>query len=283
MSGNATDKTADTAPLTALNGHPASPMALQLRASKPVAYDSPDHQFPLGTRQDNSTNPRFNQKLYFLYAKRLAKEVNLRILDLGCSGGGFVRRCINDGHLAVGLEGSDYSRRFSRAEWATIPQFLLTCDVTSEFRLLLNEEPMKFDVITSWELMEHIEEGLLPAVSDNCARHIKPGSLWIMSVSPNEEVKFGRRLHQTVRPKQWWIDRLQSLGWTHHDDYVKYFRGQFIRGPKYGAPNSFHLALSRGSEDLPDIPKNRTTVKLYDTWLNCKCHRLLKLLLLGPQ
>ena len=33
----------------------------------------------------------------------------LRVLDIGCAGGGFVRSLIDDGHFAVGLEGSDLS------------------------------------------------------------------------------------------------------------------------------------------------------------------------------
>src|SRR5579871_948679 len=99
-------------------------IGISLSCERPVALASPDHKFPWGTLRDNSRNRRFNQKLYRLFGVKQA----LAILDVGCSGGGFVRDCIEDGHLAIGLEGSDYSKRNQRAEWATIPHFLYTCD-----------------------------------------------------------------------------------------------------------------------------------------------------------
>lgn len=51
----------------------------------PVALDSPDHIIPWGTARDNSSNLRFNSKLYrlFDFTNRYPK-----VLDLGCSGGG---------------------------------------------------------------------------------------------------------------------------------------------------------------------------------------------------
>ncbi|MGA3018551.1 MAG: class I SAM-dependent methyltransferase [Bryobacteraceae bacterium] len=255
-------------------------IGLVLEASKAIASDSLDHQFPWGTRQDNSMNPRFNYKVYALYAQRA--ESGLKILDLGCSGGGFVRNCIDDGHFAVGLEGSDYSRRFQRAEWATIPQFLFTCDVTHPFKLFLDGEPLRFDVITSWEMIEHIDEGNLKGLSENCALHLKPDGLWMMSVSAVEDVKFGQQLHRTVEPKPWWIKKFASLGWTHHEEYLDYFRGQFVRGPHYGAPNSFHLVLSHGDGELPVPRRIGPAGKLYDSWLNCNFHRFLKAILIEP-
>jgi hypothetical protein len=73
----------------------------------PVALDSPDHLCPWGTARDSSTNSRFNEKVYRLF-EPLGRFP--RVLDLGCSGGGFVRACLNDGCLAVGIEGSDFSK-----------------------------------------------------------------------------------------------------------------------------------------------------------------------------
>ena len=55
----------------------------KVETSKAVASDSHDHQWPRGTIADNSTNPRFNLKLYDYFDNRN----DLRVLDLGCSGG----------------------------------------------------------------------------------------------------------------------------------------------------------------------------------------------------
>jgi predicted TPR repeat methyltransferase len=79
--------------------------------------------------------------------------VPLRILDLGCSGGGFVKDCLDDGCLAVGLEGSNYSKNLRRAEWRTIPENLFTADLTTPFQVFSEfpegEVPLTFDVITA--------------------------------------------------------------------------------------------------------------------------------------
>src|ERR1039458_360296 len=100
-----------------------------LQADRDLAFDSPDHLMPWGTRINDCFNPRFNQKLWRLYPPTKIA----RILDVGCSGGAFVKSCVDDGHFAIGLEGSDFSKLHRRSAWGTIPQFLFTCDVTYQW------------------------------------------------------------------------------------------------------------------------------------------------------
>jgi hypothetical protein len=257
-------------------GHQAASFRILVKAEREVAYSSPDHLLPWGTRWDNSQNRRFNDKLYRLYPRF---HERLKILDMGCSGGGFVKSCFDDGCLAVGIEGSDFSKRFRRAEWRTIPEFLFTCDVTGDFEILLEAgtaaKRLDFDVVTCWEMMEHIAEPDIPRVAANVKKHLAPGGLWIMSVSPNEEVINGVRLHQTVQPKPWWIARFSELGLQHMEAYVAYFNTQFIRGPKYNAPGSFHLVLSQDSSKAPAIPNESLLRRLHDLWLGSVPQRVL--------
>src|SRR3990167_2627697 len=103
---------------------------LKVETDYPVALDSPDHLEPWGTKQDNSVNKRFNKKLIKLFGH------TPNVLDLGCAGGGFVRSIIKQGGLAVGIEGSDYSKKIKRAEWAKIPDNLFTADITKPFKLI---------------------------------------------------------------------------------------------------------------------------------------------------
>jgi tetratricopeptide (TPR) repeat protein/glycosyltransferase involved in cell wall biosynthesis len=226
---------------------------LKLRTAKPVALDSPDHQVPTGTRQDNSFNLVFNRKLEALFQGR-----TLVVLDLGCSGGGFVKSCLDGGHLAAGLEGSDYSRKLRRAEWATIPDHLFTCDITAPFTLLEEDSGreahgLAVDVVTAWEVIAHISKADLPRVCENVRRHLSPGGLWIMSVSPNEEVMDGVRLHQTVEDEAWWLAFFKEQGFINHPEWVAFFGKDFVRGPWLKAPGSFHLVLSYG-EGGPILP-----------------------------
>src|SRR6185503_21290432 len=102
-------------------------MIITLKTDHPVALQSPDHLKPWGTKRDNSKSPRFLKKVSRLFSEE-GSEFSL--LDLGCSGGGWVKEAHDKGWLAVGLEGSDYSKKTRRAEWAIIPEYLFTCDLT---------------------------------------------------------------------------------------------------------------------------------------------------------
>src|SRR4029079_5852239 len=86
----------------------------------PVAVNSVDHLHPMGAIRDNHSNPMFNDKITRLIPKRLV------IMDLGCSGGGFVKSLIDSRNDAIGLEGSDRPFLDKRAEWKTIPDNLFT-------------------------------------------------------------------------------------------------------------------------------------------------------------
>lgn len=262
--------------LTCLPPRVAPPYRVRIDTESEVAYTSPDHLLPWGTKRDNSVNRRFNDKLYRLYP-RFGEQ--LKVLDMGCSGGGFVKSCFDDGCLAVGVEGSDFSKKLGRAEWRTIPEYLFTCDITKRFDLWLetraSRDRLVFDVITSWEVIEHIAENDLAPLAANVQRHLAKTGLWIMSVSPNEEVIHGTRLHQTVRQKDWWIKTFGGLGLTHLEAYVAYFNTQFIRGPKYNAPGSFHLILSPDPGQAPPIPSEPWLRRWHDLWLGSVPQRVL--------
>lgn len=210
----------------------------KLVTNNPVAIESPDHLSTLGPEptggptKDNSKNPNFNRKLYNLFKGNL-----LWILDLGCSGGGFVEDCLNDGHIAIGLEGSDYSLIRKRAAWATIPESLFTCDCTKPFQIEYENKPVEdFDVVTSWEFAEHIPAKDWPQLCDNVRNHLKLEGLWILSVSqcPGD-------MHQLIKSKDWWVDMFEKEGFINQQDLVQYFDKDFVRTDDM----SFHLVLKR--------------------------------------
>ena len=220
-----------------------------MKAEKPVAYDSPDHIQPWGTVNDNSINHGFNLKLMWWLPRSY-----LKVLDIGCSGGGFVKSLIDAGCVAVGVEGSDYSLKLKRAEWATIPGNLFTADATAPFEISAHDgercESMKFSVVTAWEFIEHISEPDLEMVMKNIDRHLAPNGVVIMSVSPKEEIINGVRLHQTVAEKPWWLTKFESLGFIHHDSAEAFFNLDWVRGGA-DAPGSFYVVLTRKGEILP--------------------------------
>jgi len=231
-----------------------------VHAERRIAYDSPDHLMPHGTRRDNSRNLEFNRRLALLMRK-----TRLPLLDMGCSGGGFVKSWLDEGYVAVGLEGSDYSQRHGRAEWPVIPHNLFTCDVTADFRIVPtgNQNAVAaFDIVTAWEMMEHIRTADLPKVCDNVSRHLAPGGLWIMSIAPINDIINGVELHQTVQRREWWIHMFAEQGFQNHPHLVKFFGDDWVRGRFQGAPVSFHLVLTRRGENPPPLPPAFVRLKL---------------------
>lgn len=231
-------------------------MTINIESDHLVAADSLDHIHPWGTKRDNSTNLNFNIKLI----KWLGLE-NIRLLDIGCSGGGFVKTMHDAGALAIGLEGSDYSKIRARAEWATIPDRLFTADATKPFKFSSCLEsgksvPVKFSVITAWEFLEHIEETDLPTVFDNIDKNLDCNGVVIMSVSTVDDYIEGVNLHRTVKPYPWWLEKINHLGFKHHEKFVPYFAPDNWIRYEENAAGSFHLVMTRINEEpnaLPDV------------------------------
>ena len=249
-----------------------------VRSERDIAYKSPDHLIPWGTKRDNSTNEWFNLKLYRLFGR----NNSVRVLDLGCSGGGFVKACIDDGHFAIGLEGSDYSKKHRRAEWRTIPEHLFTSDITGNFDIYYpgTKKRILFNKITSWEVVEHIKEKDLAKLVENVKKHLSKDGMWIISVAPCDDFVDGVNLHQCVHPKAWWIEKFKKLGFVVRKDYLNYFDGHFVRGSKAGSA-SFNLVLTLPKNTLPAIPKETLLQKAVSKWRGTFPQKVLKLIVTG--
>lgn len=252
-------------------------MKITLKCKKPIALDSPDHLHPWGTRRDNSRNPRFITKLERLFGNR-----QFSVLDLGCSGGGFVRDCFESGNVAVGLEGSDYSKKTGRAEWKTIPSNLFTCDITKPFQLYMDRKEAKFDIITMWEVIEHIKEEDLPQLFENIRQHMKLSSLVIISTTSKSDVIDGAELHQCRHGKDWWLQIAAKEGFVASTAHESYFRGQYIRG-HLDTERDFHLILKpygfHNSKLEP--PKESPAAILFDHWNGSEAQKAIKKLVMG--
>jgi len=181
-----------------------------VETAHPVAAASADHLHPRGTAVDNSVNPRFNLRVYGL----LATQEKISLMDLGCAGGGLVRSFLEDGHIAIGIEGSDLSRRERSGEWDTIPFHLFTCDLTKPFQVKLDGRPFQFDVITAWEVLEHIPDAALTCMIQSIHSHLRTGGYFIGSVDllPDGNPLTGACYHRTLQPAEWWAERFRAQG-----------------------------------------------------------------------
>jgi len=216
-------------------------MPFEVIATSPLAADSADHLHPFGTAQDNSRNRRFNDNLYALYPGKV-----LRILDIGCAGGGFVADCVEDGHEAIGIEGSDYSRVHGRAAWVTIPERLFVADATKPFRVfeVFGGPFGYFDCITAWEVLEHISEPDLSQFFKNVRRHLASRGRFIASIATFPAPPH----HVTVKPREWWMELLEREGFINDPTLVTYFGDDWVRGDSREPDRRFHVVMTAQKE-----------------------------------
>ena len=169
---------------------------VQLKTDHPIAYESPDHIVPWGTQNDNSTNKKFVLHMAGVVDRTGAPQPR-GFLDLGCSGGQLVKDFKDLGWVAVGLEGSDYSLKHQRANWPALAgKSLFTCDITKPFELTVSGQAAQFDLITAWEVLEHIHPNDLDALFGNLRRYLRRGGYFIASTASTSDMHDGVELHQ---------------------------------------------------------------------------------------
>ncbi|HKQ40617.1 MAG TPA: methyltransferase domain-containing protein [Verrucomicrobiae bacterium] len=222
---------------------------LSIQTNHPVAFSSPDHVAPFGTMYDNSTNRKFVLRLNQIVGGRF-KSGPRCFMDLGCSGGQLVADFLRIGWTAVGLEGSDYSLKHRRANWATLAnKNLFTCDITKPFQVMSDQRPLRFHLITMWEVLEHIHGDDLPMLFENISKHLVEGGFFIASTASGSSIVDGVELHQTRWTNPEWqrflADRIPSmipadLGLKIHH-YVRYDFGEpsFLVYQKREVPTSY--------------------------------------------
>jgi hypothetical protein len=177
-----------------------------LNTNYPIAYDSEDHLQPGGTKNDNFSNKAFIEEV----EKDLCKKNEpLYLIDLGCAGGLLVQDFVQREHIAVGLEGSDYNVIHRRAEWPLLyGKNLFTCDITREYSLFIEKNGelniFQSDLITAWEVVEHIEPSRLPIFFELIRRHLKIGGKFIAGISLCEGLPY----HISMFPIPHWKNKI---------------------------------------------------------------------------
>jgi SAM-dependent methyltransferase len=183
---------------------------LSVQTDFPVAYESPDHIAPSGTKENNNTNKKFVLSMNDFIARRFPGEDKC-FLDLGCSGGQLVRDFMDLNWVAAGLEGSDYSLKRKRANWATLAGInLFTCDITKPYQILRDGQPLGFHLITAWEVLEHIATPDLPNLFRWITHHLREGGYFIASTTGTPDVVDGIELHQTQMSNLEWKQFVRS-------------------------------------------------------------------------
>ncbi len=213
---------------------------IKLITEYPIAYESLDYLYPHGTIRDNTRHPRFVEKC----EEVLGQDAELSFLDLGCSGGGMVLEAALRGHVSVGLEGSNSSKREQRAEWRLLGDRLQTCDITKPFRLVGQDDTVrKFDIITAWEVMEHIQEKDLPQMLENIKLHLSNRGYFVASIANWEDIdsESGINWHVTLHEFDWWVKQFEQAGFEVHNELFQPI--DMARGT-YNPPHCYEMPYS---------------------------------------
>lgn len=201
------------------------PSGLRIATDHPIALDSHDHLYPRGTKNDNTRHPRFPLACERVFGRKVTH------VDLGCAGGGLVWDFLLAGHLSVGVEGSDYSLLNQRAEWAVLPTHLFTADITHPFHSVdADGSALRFDVVTAWEVFEHIPQESIQGFLSNIRENLADGGLLVASIATfdSEDPETGARWHATVRPREEWLQLLQDEGFKVEEGLFQ--TADFVRG-----------------------------------------------------
>ena len=172
-----------------------------LICTKNIASDSFDNIDPESTFEGLVSRP-----LFVSACERITKKERLSFLDIGCGAGAIVFDFIKRGHIAIGLDGSDACKILDKGYWNYI-KHLHNCDATKDFKFIVeNNTALNFDVISMWEVFEHIPEELCSSVLVNIYSNLADDGLFVGSISRLEYVNAtsGIPYHVTLKDPAWW-------------------------------------------------------------------------------
>lgn len=217
----------------------------------PIAYDSYDTISPHGTIRDNTRCPRFVFKCEQIFIEKTA----LKFLDLGCSGGGMVLEALLRGHYALGLEGSDESKRQQRAEWRLIPNNLKTCDISKPFSIKdkQSDKRILFDVITAWEVLEHIPESGLGQLISNIYESMEENGIFVATIAAKTDIDplTGIDWHKTIKPFKWWKEYFEDNGFiVNNEEFTIYDLARGVYNPPHCYEEPYDIEKANFDEDF---------------------------------
>jgi hypothetical protein len=218
--------------------------AVDLQTDYVLASASNDHINP------ESTIEGIVRPAYFVRdcIRQLGPEI--KCLDLGTGAAGLVFEFAMNDIFAIGVDGSDFCRKNGVGYWPLLNDNLFTCDITKPFTFLSKEGhvPVNFDIVTMWEVLEHIAESDLSMLLSNIERHLGKDGYFIGSVSLVEYVdSIGNPYHVTLKPREWWKARFMESGLVMLDTHP--FNERFFcrgNGPRFQDIHNYALNPDQG-------------------------------------
>ena len=183
---------------------------MKIVTDHPIAVDSNDHMRPHGAIHDFSDATEFCEYVLDLWPEKKW------LLDLGTGSGTVVKTAIEAGMInAFGIEGSDAPRKQGLGAWPELgDERLFNADLRYPFEIRPDHDTMdwiyEFDIITAWDVMEHMTEDTIDRVMENIRRHSKVGTFVMATIqfdNHNNEL-----YHHLLKPREWWIKKFEEFG-----------------------------------------------------------------------
>lgn len=195
---------------------------ISVQTQFPLAFESNDHIYPEGIYYDNWVNFDFVNQILRVFRRPI------KVLDIGCAGGNLVLEFAKRGCLAVGIDGSDQCLKPDQNivenrgflpngfyNWQeNYNKFLFNCDISKPYQIMENHDPLNFDLITTWDTLEHIHPDSIDLTLEMVSNHLEEGGLFLGNVALFSSLGRGYtpeiEYHQSVFPKDWWIQKLEK-------------------------------------------------------------------------
>lgn len=182
---------------------------MRIITEHPIAVDSNDHLTPHGTIHDFSDATEFCKYIHDSWPDKKT------LLDLGTGTGTVVKTALEADMDAYGVEGSDAPRSQGLGAWSELAdKRLFNADLRHRFDLTIFDDEsglvQKFDIITAWDVLEHMTEDTIDIVMDNIKRHSTAGTFVMATIqfdNHNNEL-----YHHLLKPREWWVSKFKEFG-----------------------------------------------------------------------
>jgi 2-polyprenyl-3-methyl-5-hydroxy-6-metoxy-1,4-benzoquinol methylase len=188
-------------------------LVVNVNSERKIAEYSADHQQPKGSICDNYSSSSLLDEIKYYF-----KKDDIKFLDLGCAGGQLVRDARNRRWFSIGLEGSDSATRGEGLKnWLDLKdRNLFLTDISEKFEITVDNKPVKFDLIHSEEVLEHIQEDKIDTVFQNIKNHLSEEGVVFLGIAmfSDEEIIVGKLYvyHTCVHDKAWWKEKIEKNG-----------------------------------------------------------------------
>jgi predicted TPR repeat methyltransferase len=117
-------------------------------------------------------------------------------------------------NFSIGIEGSDLPIKNKLHNWPKYYGSVLhTADLTKPFYITRDNEKVLFDVISSWEVVEHIHPTQLDSYFENVLANLSDNGIFVASINTGPDIRRDSAgnlhyLHQSVFQEQYWREKL---------------------------------------------------------------------------